>query len=286
MKKYEEKLRMVRTLVWLSLHSAPPFCARESDQISNFSPKKHRCHHFCFHRRFLLSTMSGSDLLPLVAQVLRDKAVVEAAEEIESLRKQLMEARLSHRKIEIVAADGTVLATASLEGIEPKKDNSFFLSDQFVRELASVRVPVTMVDGIRANKKLLDHLRVRIGGIDAYKLGNHRPLLFNHHTDNDQDEQYFALKIPSVSRGHVVTDENIYQLDVDGHKLVINDIIFACGPGVYGRHDLLDVNNIDEHVVFKTIKFSALVEKEMESSNSFVSTLRHLFRVQQTRAEA
>ena len=121
--------------------------------------------------------MSGSDLLPLVAQVLRDKAVVEAAEEIESLRKQLMEARLCHRKIEIVAADGTVLATASLEGIEPKKDNSFFLSDQFVREMA---VSPCSSDNGRWNsckQEALDHLRVRIGGIDAYKLGNHRPLL-------------------------------------------------------------------------------------------------------------
>ena len=76
--------------------------------------------------------------------------------------------------------------------------------------------------------------------------------------------QYFALKFPSVFRGHVVTDENIYQVDIDGHKLILNDIIFTCGPGVYGRRDILDVNDIDENVVFKTIKFSALVEEEVD----------------------
>lgn len=232
----------------------------------------------------LRSTMSGSDLLPLVAVVLRDKTAVEAAEEIDSLRKQLVEARLCHRKIEIVAADGTVLATASLEGIEPKKDNSFILSGQYAREMASVHVPVTMVHGIRASKKQLDHLFVRIGGIDAYKLGNHRPLLVNHQVNNDQDEQRFSLKFPSFFRGRgVVTDENIHQVEIDGHKLILNDIIFTCPTVSPSGHVVLGADGIDENVVFKALKFSALVVEGAMESNPFLMSLRGLF---QARAEA
>lgn len=221
--------------------------------------------------------MSGSDLLPLVAVVLRDKAAVEAAEEIESLRKQLMEARLCHRKIEIVASEGTVLATASLEGIEPKKDNRFILCGRYAREMASVQVPVTMVDGIHANKTHLDHLKVRIGGIDAYKLGIHRPLPVNRQDDNDQDQKYFSLAFPTFFRHqNVVTDDNVYQVDIDGHKLILNEIIFTCGSG-----DSAD--GMDENVVFKTIQFSALVEEEVDSS-SFLLSLRRLFEQAQAAA--
>lgn len=118
-----------------------------------------RCH--CLNDSATMATMSGSELVTVVNEVIHDKSIIELTEENKALCEELKRERLSRRQIEIVSFDRTVFAVGSLEGIKPGMSDYSLVPGSF-------RVPVKMVKGVRTCKRRdLDFLKIRIGGIVA-----------------------------------------------------------------------------------------------------------------------
>jgi len=228
--------------------------------------------------------MSDSDIAPFVAAALRDKVVLEQGEEIKSLRSDLLEERQSRRKVEIVARDGTVFATGSLEGVEPEVGE-----DCPVPGL--MRVKVTMVDDARTCKKSdLSALTIRIGGIDAYSIDQHSAGAVSFRAFDfllPEGEPYYHLflgwptKLTLGLMLGIVPDPCLFPINLDGHNMELDGISFKCGPKLPGRDAVDDRSDlvlgeeeVDE-VIFKVVMFSAFVGENTMTMNVFGAVARH-----------